>query len=464
MESPESPASSLAKQPLPVLKWSTPPLPSSAAGGRSTASRTPPVHLQPPSSAQPMPPPASRQQNPPPANHATPPPQSRSQSMATPAATRPHIPPPTMPPTQINSASPHTKATPSSSSKPSRPPAANDLLLPTSLLEPMPGAEDLHLVSPSAAALRAISLQSPAHARPRNSPTPGPRSAQSHRPDFDPAVAVGTHGSMFPSLTLQPIVQGGGLMTSYGALRQEIRGSGGGATTGGSFTTYGAGKEGYAARAAARAVSEGRLPPGAMILPGSSFEDSGGDLPEGWDLKERPQGLMNLIQEGSSKSFTGVWTHHPFILPAEEPHPQQVRQKAQAGKEGSYAASLSRASERASHREGPPAAKSSGSSGTLNSVSVKEVGSSNASSSDQPPPLSANNRTSPSLRTSTSYAAPPASASRPKPVSGAVPLSQVKRTLVGAPSASQASSPALVARQAPVAKPQVPRPPAPTGP
>jgi len=244
-------------------------------------------------------------------------------------------------------------------------------------------------------------------------------------------------------------------MTSYGALRQEIRGSGGGAASGGSsFTAYGAGKEGYAARAAMKAVSEGRLPPGAMILPGGAFEDSV-DLPEGWDLKERPS---------TSKSFTGAWSHHPFILPAEEPHPQ-VRQKAQAGKEGSLSyVSLSRASERVSHREGPPAAKSSGSSGSLNNagaVSVKEVKSSgNASPSDQPPPLSANNSSS-SLRTSTSYAAPPASAPRPKPVSGAVPLhvSSVKRSPVGASPAS----PAVVAQQAPVAKLQATRPPATSG-
>lgn len=439
----------LSKQPLaalPALKWSTTPLPSSAAGGRSTASRNPPSHhavSEPPSSALPMPP-VLRQNNPAarpstntlsytnsPVDHVSPvhhqvsktvvpshnippvahnimslvqPQVPKTKTMASPGA-RPMNAPPSL---NMNAPSPTTttttKATPSSSSAPRpsagvpRPSPVNDLLLPLSLLTPMPGAEDLHLVSPSAAALRAISLQSPAHARPRNSPTPGPRSAQSHRVDFDPASVSAAIGSMFPSLTLQPIVQGGGLMTSYGALRQEIRGTG---TASGpasfSASAYGAGKEGYAHRAAMKAVSEDRLPPGAMILPGGGSFEEGGDLPDGWDLKERPQGLMNLIQEeGGTKSVTG-WTHHPFILPAKESHPPQVKQKQ--AQSGSYA---SRASER-SHREGPPAAKSSGSSGNLQVLASKS--SSNSLSSDPPPP---------------------ASAPRPKPA--AVP-SQVPRTV-----------------------------------
>lgn len=217
---------------------------------------------------------------------------------------------------------------------------------------------------------------------------PCTRSAQSHRSsvDFDPSAAVGTQGPMFPPLTLQPIVQGGGLMTSYGALRQEIRGTGNASGgSGGSFSAYGAGKAmqgGYAAKAAARAIQGGRYPPGAVILPGGGFDDRG-DLPEGWDLKERPQGLLNLIHEGS-KSFSGStgWSHHPFILPPEEPlqhHPHPKTKQT-----GSYA---SRASERiSSNMEGPSAAKSSGSSGSL----AKELKSKSSSSlqPDQPSPLS----------------------------------------------------------------------------
>lgn len=180
------------KQPLPALKWSVPPM-SSTAAGRTTATRTPPMQtmappmappihpVHPSSIAQPLMPPV-RQQNPPPAGYMAapnkadlPPYPSTSAPPAKPLtslsqsqsqASRPQQPP--------LSQNPPPKA-PASSSKSSRPTPSNDLLLPTSLLEPMPGAEDLHLVSPSAAALRAISLQSPAHARPRNSPTPGPR-------------------------------------------------------------------------------------------------------------------------------------------------------------------------------------------------------------------------------------------------------------------------------------------------